>query len=99
MQSLPDLYPIFIQQNVQFLDRTASSERSFMWQRRLGGKLLRVSLRTQDKDVAQYCALKLTEAVIRLSQLMGKTNPLLIREMLLRVRDKQIEDEFLSAIM
>lgn len=98
MQSLPDLYPIFIQQNVQFLDRTASSERSFMWQRRLDGKLLRVSLRTQDKDVAQYRALKLTEAVIRLSQLMGKTNPLLIREMLLRVRDKQIEDEFLSAV-
>jgi hypothetical protein len=64
MQSLPDLYPIFIQQNVQFLDRTASSERSFMWQRRLDGKLLRVSLRTQDKDVAQYRALKLTEAVI-----------------------------------
>lgn len=71
MQSLPDLYPIFIQQNVRFLDRTASSERSFMWQRRLAGKLLRVSLRTQDRNVAQYRAVKLTEAFIRLSQLMG----------------------------
>ena len=40
MQSLPDHYPIFIQQNVRFLDRTASSERSFMCQRRLTGKLL-----------------------------------------------------------
>ncbi|MBM3073322.1 phage integrase SAM-like domain-containing protein [Lelliottia sp. RWM.1] len=98
MQSLPDLYPIFIQQNVRFLDRTASSERSFMWQRRLAGKLLRVSLRTQDRNVAQYRALKLTEAFIRLSQLMGNTNPLLIRETLLKARDKQIEDEFLSAV-
>ena len=98
MQSLPDLYPIFIQQNVRFLDRTASSERSFMWQRRLAGKLLRVSLRTQDRNVAQYRALKLTEAFVRLSQLMGNTNPLLIRETLLKARDKQIEDEFLSAV-
>lgn len=98
MQSLPDLYPIFIQQNVRFLDRTASSERSFMWQRRLAGKLLRVSLRTQDKTVAQYRAIKLTEAFIRLSQLMGDTNPRLIRETLLKARDKQIEDEFLSAV-
>ncbi|EQB1505097.1 hypothetical protein ACYCE0_003498, partial [Enterobacter asburiae] len=73
MQSLPDLYPIFIQRNVRFLDRTASSERSFMWQRRLAGKLLRVSLRTQDRSVAQYRAVKLTEAFIRLSQLMGNT--------------------------
>ncbi|EOW9564420.1 tyrosine-type recombinase/integrase [Enterobacter hormaechei] len=98
MQSLPDLYPIFIQQNVRFLDRTASSERSFMWQRRLAGKLLRVSLRTQDRNVAQYRAVKLTEVFIRLSQLMGNTNPLLIRETLLKARDKQIEDEFLSAV-
>ncbi|WP_449547373.1 tyrosine-type recombinase/integrase [Lelliottia amnigena] len=98
MQSLPDLYPIFIQQNVRFLDRTASSERSFMWQRRLAGKLLRVSLRTQDKNVAQYRAVKLTEAFIRLSQLMGDTNPLLIRETLLKARDKQIEDEFLTSV-
>ena len=98
MQSLPDLYPIFIQQNVHFLDRTASSERSFMWQRRLAGKVLRVSLRTQDKTVAQYRAVKLTEAFIRLSQLMGDTNPRLIRETLLKARDKHIEDEFLSAV-
>ena len=40
MQSIPDLYPIFIQRNVRFLDRTAYSECSFMWQRRLIGKLL-----------------------------------------------------------
>nr|WP_153880275.1 hypothetical protein [Citrobacter freundii] len=98
MQSLPDLYPIFIQQNVRFLDRTTSSERSFMWQRRLAGKLLRVSLRTQDRNVAHYRAVKLTEAFIRLSQLMGNTNPLLIREMLLKARDKQIADEFLSTV-
>lgn len=98
MQSLPDLYPIFIQQNVHFLDRTASSERSFMWQRRLAGKVLRVSLRTQDKTVAQYRAVKLTEAFIRLSQLMGDTNPRLIHETLLKARDKHIEDEFLSAV-
>lgn len=98
MQSLPDLYPIFIQQNVHFLDRTASSERSFIWQRRLAGKLLRVSLRTQDKTVAQYRAIKLTEAFIRLSQLMGHSNLHLIRETLLKARDKQIEDDFLSAV-
>lgn len=71
MQSLRGLYPIFIQKNVHFLDRTASSERSFMWQGRLAGKVLRVSLRTQDKTLAQYRAVKLTEAFIRLSQLMG----------------------------
>lgn len=91
-------HAIFIQQNVRFLDRTASSERSFMWQRRLAGKFLRVSLRTQDKNVTQYRAVKLTEAFIRLSQLMRDTNPLLIRETLLKARDKQIEDEFLSAV-
>lgn len=98
MKSLPDLYPIFIRKNVRFLDRTASSERSFMWQRRLAGTLLRVSLRTQDKTVAQYRALKLTEAFIRLYQLMGDANPRLIRETLLKARDKQIEDEFLSVV-
>ncbi|MGK4349104.1 hypothetical protein ACSMFN_02240 [Enterobacter sichuanensis] len=43
--------------------------------------------------MAQYRAVKLTEALIRLSQL----NPRLIRETLLKARDKQIEDEFLSA--
>ncbi|SSW87640.1 Uncharacterised protein [Klebsiella pneumoniae] len=69
-----------------------------MWQRRLSGKLIRVSLRTQDKNVAQQRAVKLTEAFIRLSQLMGDTNPGLIRETLLKARDRQIEDEFLSAV-
>lgn len=98
MQSLPDLYPIFIQQNVQFLDRTASSERSFMWQRRLDGKIIRLSLRTQDKKVAQYRAIKLTEAFIRLSQLLGNASPMQLREMLLKSRDKQIEDDFLTAV-
>ncbi|EOT1171102.1 tyrosine-type recombinase/integrase [Cronobacter dublinensis] len=98
MQSLPNLYPVFIQQNVQILDRTSSSERSFMWQRRLAGRLLRVSLKTKDSHLAQIRAVRLTEACIRLSQLMGNANPVLIRETLLKVRDKQIEDEFITAV-
>ncbi len=55
MQSLPDLYPIFIQRNVHFLGLDGFLSTLFyvaMWQCRLVGKLIRVSLRTQDKNVA-----------------------------------------------
>lgn len=81
---------------VGLLDKTLSKSRSFMWQRRYNTSLLRVSLRTKDRDVAIQRWKQLSIAFVKLSTLGIDAKSL--QKSLVSARNSHINQSFLQSL-